>query len=512
MALNKDEIVQGLRRLGVTEGSVVMAHVSLSAFGEVEGGADTVIAALLEAVGETGTLCMPAMASAQPFDVHTSPSVVGQVTERFRHWPGVKRGLHPTHSVCCLGPRAEELLAGHIDQPTALGPESPWGRLARIPGALVLLLGCDQDRNTLLHCAEEAVDAPYLGTIERDYLDETGQVRTKVLTRFPGPHRNFIGLDRLFREQGAMRVGRIGSAVCRAIDAGRTVELAIAALRADPAAVLCDNPHCEDCVKQRADITRHRLRQETFTLAAVVDEIGWPLERLEEAVEVLQNQGIDTVELGPRLSAAVEALSPDELAAVARRLGTLGARASLVTCSESDDLTGAVQRTARAARALAVGMVKLPPMGRGTPPDPAVLASLADELGAQGIKLVVENAAGTVCDTKAGCEAFLDRVPGLWLAFNPAHFAHAGEKPFLQTFYKGKLKRRVAQLYVTDGCRPGGPQYTLPARGQGEVKELVSILRCRSFDGVLCLKMGTDGGPAEFVRQCEAFWHMMDGL
>ena len=72
-----------------------MAHVSLSALGRVEGAADTVILALLDAVGPAGTLAMPAMSGDQPFNVHTSPSNVGAVTERFRTWPGVTRSLHP---------------------------------------------------------------------------------------------------------------------------------------------------------------------------------------------------------------------------------------------------------------------------------------------------------------------------------------------------------------------------------------------------------------------------------
>ena len=50
----------------------LMVHSSLSALGEVEGGANTVIGALLEAIGPTGTLAMPAMSGERPFDVKTS--------------------------------------------------------------------------------------------------------------------------------------------------------------------------------------------------------------------------------------------------------------------------------------------------------------------------------------------------------------------------------------------------------------------------------------------------------
>jgi aminoglycoside 3-N-acetyltransferase len=515
MALTREAIVNGLRALGVREGMVVMAHVSLSAFGEIEGGADTLIRALLEAVGESGTLCMPAMAQEQPFRVDTSPSTVGAVTERFRTWPGVKRGLHPTHSACCLGPHADELLEGHIQQPTALGPASPWGRIARLPQGYILLLGCDQDRNTLLHCAEEAVDAPYLKTIQRDYIDENGQRRTKVLPRFPGPHRDFIGLDRLFAEAGVMKIGKIGRATCRLMHAGKTLDLAIAALRRDPAAVLCTNPNCEDCVRQRADILRRRLAAEDFTLAAVVDDIGLPLSEIGRAVGTIQGQGVDALEFGEALSSALLEVPAPQLPGIAQQIHEAGAQVVGVSYPGGHNLRDSVHRAADLAHVLGARHVKLPRLNwEDAEAEQAVatVGQLAEELSAEGLTLLAENHANSRFDNREHCEALLAAAPALRMAFNPAHFAHAGEKPFLQTFYKGKLKHRVAQLYVTDGCRPPDEPYTLPGQGHGEVKELISILRCRGFDGVLCLHLGEGQGKQAYTRHAKAFWYLLDTM
>ena len=512
MALTKEQIVQGLRSLGVVEGMVVMAHISLSAFGEVEGGADTLIAALADAVGAAGTLCMPATAADRPFNVATSPSTVGAVTERFRSWPGVVRSIHPTHSVCCLGPMAHELINGHVSQPTALGPQSPWGRLARLPNGYVLLLGCDQDRNTLLHSAEDEVDAPYLNPVERDYLDEDGERHTKVLEKFPGPHRDFIGLDPVFREAGAMKTGQVGKAVCRLMHAGKSSRLTVAALQRDPAAVLCDNPNCDDCVRQRADITRHVLAGEQFALAAVVDEMGLPLDDLGSAIGIIRNQGIDTVEFGPDLTAGLLNLPGSLLTATAALIVDMGARVSLLSCAAGRRLGDVVRRTADVAHALDASMVKLPVLEGGTPRTRDEVVSLAAELAYTGLTLVVENAANTLVGSRQACEQLLVAAPDLRLAFNPAHFAHAGEKPFIQTFYKGTIKHAMAQLYITDGCHRPGEAYTLPGRGHGQVKELMSILRCRSFGGVFCIKLGDRTGKDEFTRTCHAFWHLMDTL
>ena len=270
--VTKQQILDDLRALGVGPGMTLMVHSSLSALGQVEGGAESVIEALIEAVGPEGTLAMPVM-SGGVFDIETSPSNVGTITEVFRSWPGVKRSFHPTHSACAIGPYADYLLEDTLDHPTAIGSESPWGRLSRLPAGHVLLLGVDQDRNTLLHYPEEIVRAPYLNTIERHYRDENGEARLKTLELFPGPHRDFIGLEPLIREGKAMRIGKVGRAVGRLMHAGSTVEIVLKALRRDPAAVLCDNPNCDDCTMQRGMIKEHDLAEYDFTTAVLLDDL-----------------------------------------------------------------------------------------------------------------------------------------------------------------------------------------------------------------------------------------------
>ncbi|MBP8955380.1 MAG: AAC(3) family N-acetyltransferase [Armatimonadetes bacterium] len=512
MGLTKDQILADLRALGVTEGMVLMAHSSLSALGRVDGGAEAVIEALAEAVGPTGTLCMPAMSGDQPFRVESSPSNVGKVTERFRSWPGVKRSIHPTHSVCCLGPKADEILAGHIDQPTALGPDCPWARIARMDDGYILLLGCDQDRCTLLHCAEEAVDAPYLSTISRDYVDESGEVQTKILHKFPGPHRDFIGLNPVLRRAGVLKTGKVGRALSTLMPAGKLLEVAIAALRDDPAAVLCDNPNCADCVRQRAAIKRHRLAQESFTLSALLDEITVNLDRLGEALQMLSAHGIGHIELGPATSGMLGSMAPEQIERVAGEIASQSVSVSMVSCSGPLALDENVRQAMVLAKALNCGYVKLPPLFADSHLVVDQLPALVFEAGENGINLVVENQLGGLCETKTGCEEFFAAHNGVLLAFNPAHFAHAGEHPFLNTFYKGHLKHAIRQLYVTDGCHPGGEQFTLPGYGNGEVKELISILRCRGFDGVLCLKMGDRTGREAFNAQVDAFWRLLENL
>ena len=54
-----NDIKAALKEVGVKKGQAIMVHTSLSSLGYVCGGAQSVIEALLESVGEEGTIMMP---------------------------------------------------------------------------------------------------------------------------------------------------------------------------------------------------------------------------------------------------------------------------------------------------------------------------------------------------------------------------------------------------------------------------------------------------------------------
>jgi aminoglycoside 3-N-acetyltransferase len=60
-SVGKGDIVDGLRNLGVRPGDKLLVHSSLSSFGHVEGGAEAVIDALIEAVSPGGTVLVPTL-------------------------------------------------------------------------------------------------------------------------------------------------------------------------------------------------------------------------------------------------------------------------------------------------------------------------------------------------------------------------------------------------------------------------------------------------------------------
>jgi aminoglycoside 3-N-acetyltransferase len=209
------QMVEELSALEIRPGGMLLVHASLRSLGAVEGGAETVIQALLQVLGEAGTLLLPALsyetvgAEHPCFDVRHTPSCVGALPEYFRQRAGTLRSLHPTHSVCAVGRDAEALLAAHHHDDTPCGTHSPFHQLPLNNGQ-ILFLGCGLRPNTSMHAIEEMIEPSYLygSVVEYEMIDQTGK-------RFPMSVRshNFAGwvqrydrvakvLDPLFMHQG----------------------------------------------------------------------------------------------------------------------------------------------------------------------------------------------------------------------------------------------------------------------------------------------------------------------
>lgn len=64
--MTKAELVAELKNIGLQEGMEIEVHSSPSSFGYIEGGAETVIEALMECVGKNGSIFMPALRLGPP--------------------------------------------------------------------------------------------------------------------------------------------------------------------------------------------------------------------------------------------------------------------------------------------------------------------------------------------------------------------------------------------------------------------------------------------------------------
>jgi aminoglycoside 3-N-acetyltransferase len=235
-------IASDLRSLGVHPGGVLMAHSSLKSLGWLPHGPETVIRGLLSALGEGGTLLMPALTYESVgfdhpvFDQRFSPVCVGAIPEYFRTRPGVLRSLHPTHSVCGIGPLASELLSSHIHDSTPCGPNSPFHCLPDFYGQ-ILMLGCGLRPNTSMHAIEELVEPPYLFSTPITYtlMDEKGRTFQKEYTRhnFNGWQQRYDRVAEILGEPH-LRFGKVWNASTYLIDAAALRTAALGELRKNP--------------------------------------------------------------------------------------------------------------------------------------------------------------------------------------------------------------------------------------------------------------------------------------
>jgi len=247
-------LVAGFREMGMAPGGLVMVHSSLSAFGYVEGGAETAIEALLEAIGPTGTLVLPTLCQRdkerreETWDIATSPSDVGKITETFRTWPGAIRSDHFTHSVTALGPLAAEITSGHA---TAGGRPGPWGERAFGHGspweklyehnALYCFLGVTYRVHTLRHFIQSVLLGETLSRLEAARTREEGDGAEKLRAQAAGwnkpgvfPWWNGEQEEEALAARGLIRYVQIGSATCRSIPARTDVDTLLGLIRAAP--------------------------------------------------------------------------------------------------------------------------------------------------------------------------------------------------------------------------------------------------------------------------------------
>jgi aminoglycoside 3-N-acetyltransferase len=240
--------------LGLTPGRPVLVHTSLRRIGPVDGGADTVLAALRRVLGPGTSIVVPAqtpdnsttspvfraatsglrpeevrryIAGIEGFDPGTTPSFgMGALAERVRLDPAAVRSVHPQTSFAAVGPDAAELMRVH-ELESHLGDRSPLGALYRADG-VALLLGVDYAACTAFHLAEYRM--PQRRVRRYQCFVRTGGQRLEC---------GFTGLDlddSDFRELGAaleldagpaVTRGPVGHTEARVLSIRRSVDFAV---------------------------------------------------------------------------------------------------------------------------------------------------------------------------------------------------------------------------------------------------------------------------------------------
>jgi len=229
------QLKEDLRKLGIQPGDTILMHSSYNSMGPMEGGAAGFFAAFQEVLGEEGTLILPALTYSyvnreqQVFNRQTTPSCIGYLPEFFRtQVDGVVRSLHPTHSCCVWGKRAEAMIADHQLDHTPVGKNSPFAKLPKV-GGKILLLGSNLHANTSMHGVEETAEPPYLlnrvSPVAYTLIDGDREISQTVYRHaFAGPdgvrcYRQCYGRVIPLLEGEEVRHGKVLDADCWLLDA-----------------------------------------------------------------------------------------------------------------------------------------------------------------------------------------------------------------------------------------------------------------------------------------------------
>jgi len=260
-------LARDLSAIGINPGDVVFFHSSLKSLGWVEGGADAVVDAFLDAVGPEGLVVVPTLTftfahgdlARFAFDPRETPSRVGKITDTLWRRPGAFRSAHPTHSIAGIGRRAEELVQGH-DNTSTFGKDGPYRRFVDW-GAKIIFLGVNMRCNTTLHAIEDWLDLPYLQVEQARVKGPDGKPQVIKVYKSPMGDRDFYLRDskvqRLLEASGMIRRGKVGEADTKWLPAQEMVKAVVDGIYEHPDLLLCDRPDCEFCSYYRQPTIDH---------------------------------------------------------------------------------------------------------------------------------------------------------------------------------------------------------------------------------------------------------------
>ena len=230
------KLTQDFTNLGIEKGDTLFIHSSFKSLGPVTDGAGTVIAALEETVGQDGLILMPSFnlrpsreERVESWDVATTPSTVGWLTEFFRQMPGTYRSDHYSHAVAARGRDAEAFVADHLSREGYQSPWDlhPWGKTygthspmfrAYKTDAKLLMIGVDYETSTYIHLVE--------------VIHWNKRLADDSQASFIGLNRPKLGA--FWDALGQLRQGKVGDSNCRLFHIKTYVDTLLAEVERNP--------------------------------------------------------------------------------------------------------------------------------------------------------------------------------------------------------------------------------------------------------------------------------------
>lgn len=253
--LVKEQLVEDLKNLGLQKGDLLHAKISLRAIGRIDGGAATLLAAILEVIGPEGTLVSDSFIPMYPLPLTAeqaenvahdqSPTYAGAFCRSMVQHPDMVRSQHPVQKGVAIGARASDLMLNHTDQSPAY---DPLHRMA-LEGAKHITIGKDVVGVGTTHVAQNLLelkqDIPKYGL---NYRNSAGEVVLFEINWVGGCGNGFPKFFPLYEKGGGILVrGPVGAADSMITDMKKTLDIELATLAETPAFFFCDDPGCTYC-------------------------------------------------------------------------------------------------------------------------------------------------------------------------------------------------------------------------------------------------------------------------
>lgn len=262
MTVHLFDILLGLKELKLGQAPVIV-HASLSSLGEVEGGAQAVVNALMEAFPAFivptftyQTMVTPLNGPARNGITYGSEAdlnrmaefftpelpadaLMGVIAETVRRQTGAKRSDHPIQSFA--GIHANDILKTQ----TLQDPLAPLNALQEADG-WVVLLGVNQTVNTSIHYAEKLAGRHQF---VRWALTPVGVVEC------PGFSGDSSAFETIAPDlESVTRKVRVGYALIQAVPVRTLFKTVISRIKKDPLALLCRQEDCLRCKDTRESV------------------------------------------------------------------------------------------------------------------------------------------------------------------------------------------------------------------------------------------------------------------
>ncbi|MEK6834679.1 MAG: AAC(3) family N-acetyltransferase [Nanoarchaeota archaeon] len=224
--LDKNYLRKKFLQLGLKKGMNVYVHSSLSSFGYIEDGANSVLTVLKDII-QDGTIMIPTFTYYKKQFSLNDPCWTGKLSEIFRQ--NAKRSIHVTHSVAAKGKLADYLVKGHEKSKAPFDNNSPYAKFVKLD-SYILMLGTEN--NSMIHYVQDKVNFPNLflkGIHEFKFNNKT--IKTKL--HHPKGSITYVCngkqctdveflvkmyKDLKFEERGIMKTVKIGNAICHLIN------------------------------------------------------------------------------------------------------------------------------------------------------------------------------------------------------------------------------------------------------------------------------------------------------